>query len=279
VPYQAKRRIRVDLCGGCDGLWLDAGELEQIGKVAEELRKRFSRKRLARLQERNRRREALSAVYGVKLPAAKAPVEKRVAFLTGTYAFFVVTLGLMALGAFIGGKIGAHDHWGLWFLAGWAIFIPARFVRKVPVPKFMVLFVLPFVQGVTASGVMGSFFGTAKGPIVLHVLLITTGVFLSLAGAIRATRKDLTGWSAFLLTVLLTLVFSGLVMLAFSIPLRDMAWTWLGVVAFCGYVVYDTSRILLKDEPDDSSAACLDLYLDVVNLFLDKLRIRKVLQR
>jgi FtsH-binding integral membrane protein len=62
-------------------------------------------------------------------------------------------------------------------------------------------------------------------------------------------------------------------MCVFSTPFLWMVWTWVSAVTFCGYILHDTSRIVLKDETDEYVIACLDLYLDFLNLFLDALRI------
>ena len=42
---------------------------------------------------------------------------------------------------------------------------------------------------------------------------------------------------------------------------------------FSGYVLYDTSTMLLHMTPDDAIVAVIQLYLDVVNLFLCVLQV------
>ena len=46
-----------------------------------------------------------------------------------------------------------------------------------------------------------------------------------------------------------------------------------GIVIFCGYVIYDVSMICQKLGYDDYIVAALELYLDIINLFLRILRV------
>ena len=50
-------------------------------------------------------------------------------------------------------------------------------------------------------------------------------------------------------------------------------FSWFGAALFSGFILYDTSRIIHKFDTTEVVAAVLELYLDIVNLFLDLLRI------
>ena len=39
-------------------------------------------------------------------------------------------------------------------------------------------------------------------------------------------------------------------------------------IVFCAYILLDTSILLRKLTPDDTVKACIDLYLDIINLFI-----------
>lgn len=54
---------------------------------------------------------------------------------------------------------------------------------------------------------------------------------------------------------------------------------YLSILTFSGYILYDTSNILTKYETDEVVSAVLDLYLDIINLFLDILRVLSYLKR
>ncbi|KAJ2816630.1 hypothetical protein FBU31_006508, partial [Coemansia sp. 'formosensis'] len=53
----------------------------------------------------------------------------------------------------------------------------------------------------------------------------------------------------------------------------DLVMAVVIALVFCGYILYDTHMIMHRLSPDEYIIASLDLYLDVVNLFLAILRI------
>jgi Integral membrane protein, interacts with FtsH len=42
----------------------------------------------------------------------------------------------------------------------------------------------------------------------------------------------------------------------------------LGAMVACGYILYDTSNIINRLDPDDFVFACMSLYLDIIMLFI-----------
>merc|ERR1712166_1706923 len=52
----------------------------------------------------------------------------------------------------------------------------------------------------------------------------------------------------------------------------------MGALLFSGYILYDTSVIMLHMGPDDYIMASVSLYLDIINLFLYLLEILRFMQ-
>jgi len=52
-----------------------------------------------------------------------------------------------------------------------------------------------------------------------------------------------------------------------------------GAVVFSLYIIYDTYMISQRYSPDEYIMACVDLYLDIVNLFLYILQLLAAAQR
>ena len=50
-------------------------------------------------------------------------------------------------------------------------------------------------------------------------------------------------------------------------------YSWIGTLLFCGFIVIDTQMIIHKLGYDDYIIASIELYLDIINLFLFILRI------
>jgi len=51
------------------------------------------------------------------------------------------------------------------------------------------------------------------------------------------------------------------------------------IFVLCRYIVFDTSRLIHRFEPDEYVHAAIQLYLDILNLFLYILRILSKLQK
>ena len=52
----------------------------------------------------------------------------------------------------------------------------------------------------------------------------------------------------------------------------------IGALLFCGFILYDTSNLIHVLGPDDYIIAAVQLYLDIINLFLYLLEILRMLQ-
>ena len=51
-------------------------------------------------------------------------------------------------------------------------------------------------------------------------------------------------------------------------PFLSIALSIFGIMLFVGYILYDTSEIIRTISPDDAFVGAIQLYLDVVNLFV-----------
>jgi len=119
--------------------------------------------------------------------------------------------------------------------------------------------------------------------IVLQALAITSGVVLGLTGyTFWAVRKgqDFTHWGTYLFTATWSFLLWGLVQMFF--PSADIARTvyaLVGILLFSCYLVYDTNMLITKHSVDEYIWASVELYLDMINLFLYILEILNRSQR
>lgn len=274
VPYTWDQTLLVDLCSGCEGIFLDKGELEKASSAIQAFGAKFPEERLSELRGRNERREALAGVYGTEAPAAKAIEPERIAFLRKVYGLFTATLGLTVGGILAGRALHLHRFWFLWAIASFVLFLILVFgTRRVRGLNLFLLVAFTVVEGLFLSAIVERFVRAGAGSLVLQAFVITLGVFLVLTGTIFLTKKDLSGWGIWLFSFLLVLIVAGIAMIFFRTPAAELVWSVLGALLFCGFILYDTSRIMLKYSTEETVAATLDLYLDFVNLFLDILRI------
>lgn len=91
------------------------------------------------------------------------------------------------------------------------------------------------------------------------------------------TKTDFTGAGPYLLVFSLVLCCFGISLIFWKNSVAQLVYACLGALLFSIYLIYDTQLILGKGEYsyslDDAYLAAIQLYLDIINLFLFILRI------
>jgi len=103
--------------------------------------------------------------------------------------------------------------------------------------------------------------------------VIATGI---LVGALTVyaitTKSDFTGMGVYLFAFLLVLLIFGLFCWIFPSKIMEQVYCCLGILLFSFYLIFDTQLIMGKGELrlgiDDYVFAALNLYLDIIQLFL-----------
>ncbi|XP_061187844.1 protein lifeguard 4-like [Saccostrea echinata] len=108
---------------------------------------------------------------------------------------------------------------------------------------------------------------------VLEAFLMTLVVAVSLTMYTLQSKKDFSSWGAGLFACLLILIFAGLLQLFFPTVLMDRLIAAGGALLFSLFIIFDTSMMMHKLSPEDYIVASVNLYLDVINLFLHLLRL------
>eukprot|EP00437_Effrenium_voratum_P018435 CAMPEP_0181454958 /NCGR_PEP_ID=MMETSP1110-20121109/30510_1 /TAXON_ID=174948 /ORGANISM="Symbiodinium sp., Strain CCMP421" /LENGTH=243 /DNA_ID=CAMNT_0023579327 /DNA_START=56 /DNA_END=787 /DNA_ORIENTATION=+ len=109
------------------------------------------------------------------------------------------------------------------------------------------------------------------GELVVQAAVITSLLTLGLTLYTFKSKRDFSFLGAALWPLLFGLVVFSLLSVFF--PSLQMGWTGLlfsfaGAGIFCAYIVFDTWRILNQMNCDDYVQGAIQLYLDIVNLFL-----------
>lgn len=107
---------------------------------------------------------------------------------------------------------------------------------------------------------------------VLFALGLTTAMVLTLSIYAIFTKKDFTVFGGTLSVVLIIFVISCFVLPFISMRLYYLVWLYVGLILFCIYLIYDIQIIIgnnrLKLSEDDYILAAINLYLDVINIFV-----------
>ena len=104
---------------------------------------------------------------------------------------------------------------------------------------------------------------------------ITVFVLFAGLGAVLAGFGIDLGWFGFVLFFsLLGLIVANLISLFMrEYTLLQRALALIGILVFAAYIVYDTNQILQRDYRGDFVTAAFDYYLDIINVFLNLLKI------
>ena len=99
---------------------------------------------------------------------------------------------------------------------------------------------------------------------------LTLSIFIGLSIYVHLTKQDFNYLGAGLFASLWVLLLGGLIQWIW-LPYDQLLNTFLailGSIIACGYILYDTSDIMLRLTPDDFVYACISLYIDVIMLFI-----------
>ena len=135
--------------------------------------------------------------------------------------------------------------------------------------NLLLLLLFTCCQAYVIGALGATYVSQAKGLLVLYSLGLTTTLFTGLSLYVHFTRRDMSGLEAPLAVGLIVLIGVGAFALFFPpTPIVNLALAAGGVIVFSGYVLYDTSMMIHTMTPDDAVVAAVQLYLDVLNLFV-----------
>jgi FtsH-binding integral membrane protein len=176
----------------------------------------------------------------------------------------LVSQGRFAWLLFIGAFVGVS-----YFANQWALSSTSKGMQYAGLGLYTVFESVLFVPLIAMALVMGAEGNTS---ILTRAIVITVTMFGCLTGIVFVTRKDfsfmrgalmLAGLSAFGLAVL-SMLFGFSLGLFFSYAMVALA---------CGYILYDTSNVMLHYRTNQHVAAALALFAAVMLLFWYVLRI------
>lgn len=133
--------------------------------------------------------------------------------------------------------------------------------------------IFTILQGAVVGGVCAMYASIDKSQLVVIAFTLTAAIFMLLSVFVHVTRRDFSFMEGFLSIGTMTLVGFGLISVLFSVSIVHTLVAYAGVVIFSGWILYDTSSMIHVLTPDDTILACVNLYLDTVNMFLFVLEI------
>ena len=132
---------------------------------------------------------------------------------------------------------------------------------------------LVLAPSVFVAQLMASRGATLDANPVRDAFFLTGAAFFGLTSYALTTKRDLSGLGSFLSMGLWVLIGASLLGFFFHAEAFHLAVSSVAVLIFGGFIVYDTARIVRSGDDSDPVGAALGLFLDVVNLFINLLRI------
>jgi modulator of FtsH protease len=220
----------------------------------------------------------MSIPYGVAVPVPRSGVERAV-LVRRTYG--VVFLGVLVTmfgSAFALSQqsvlIQSAQHPFITFLLFFgSLFLAQRVARTFPANIALTL-LATFIAGIMIAPALFYYERTQPG-IVGQAAALTFVTFGALSIYAMFSRRDFSAWGGFFMVGVVVLLVTSLLNLWFK---NETASLWLAagtVLVFGGLLVFDTWRILRTNQygPDDYVPAAVNIYLDLLNIFLAILRL------
>jgi FtsH-binding integral membrane protein len=211
----------------------------------------------------------LMTTYGGLDPAGSIPLrrDQTRALLGQVMGLVALTLGCMALGAYIGRNLTGGTGI-LFFIAGFACIFGLNFAASRGREQLAItlLFGLGLFLGLAVGPVLKAY--ASSDPAAVWQAAGATAAFVGVLGAYGyATRRDLSSWYRVMFWALLALLLFGLVAIFVTIPHANVIWAVAGLVIFGGFTIFDFNR-LRRAGTQSAVPIAASIFLDVFNVFL-----------
>jgi FtsH-binding integral membrane protein len=200
-------------------------------------------------------------------PAAELSRDESHAVFGEVMGLVALTLGFLALGAWIGRDLSGGL--GVAFVIGAIVCIvglSGASSRGRNQLAITLLFGLGLLLGLTLGPTLNAY--AQADPSAVWQAAGATALFVAALGTIGyASRRDLSSWSRVLFWALLLLLLFGVVSIFVAIPAGNLIWSVAGLVIFGGYTIFDFNRLRRAGQAETVPIAA-SIFLDVTNIFL-----------
>jgi len=202
------------------------------------------------------------------------PIEIRNNMISKVYALLSLQLLVTFLGSLLVYRVNALENWvnsNQWMLivsiVGTIICVGLTWWYGESHPQNLILLGLfTICETYCIAYVCLAYDGTS----VLLAWAMTLTVTSTLSLYVHVTKQDFNFLGAGLYSALMVLIVGGIFQMLF-LPSNNWINTGmaiLGAIVACGYILYDTSELIHRITPDQVVFSCLNLYLDIIMLFL-----------
>lgn len=156
------------------------------------------------------------------------------------------------------------------------VFALSLFIKKMPAALAKICYILyTALTGLSLTGIF-LVYTTSSIAFVFLATAIIFGIF-ALVG--KNTNVDLSKWYIYLVVALFAIIFLEIINIFVLNETLDMILCIIGIVVFAGFVAYDIKKVILianstvTDESNMGIYCAFQLFLDIINIFLDLIRL------
>ena len=203
--------------------------------------------------------------------------EERATLVRRTYSLVLVSVLVTMVGASFAlsqprllATVGAHPFFAFLCMIA-PLLIATRKQADFPI-NIGLVFLFNLVVGVVISPAL-DYFGRNQPGLIGQAAVLTIGAFGILTMYAFVSRRDFSAWGSFLMVGLWVLIGTMLLNFFFRSAAVDLWLASVTVLLFSGLLVFDTWRLRNRFGPEDYVGASVQIYLDLLNIFMAILRI------
>ena len=210
--------------------------------------------------------------FAVPNPALVRTGEERATLVRRTYTVVLGSVIVTMLGTWFGISQpavmqGVAAHPIISMLCAFAPLIMAQRARARFPQNIALVLLFTAVMGVMISPVVFMLDRTQPG-VVMQAGVLTLSSFAVLTGYAWVSRRDFSAWGGFFMVGLWVLIGTSLLNMFFQ-NAGVQLWLAAGtVLVFSGLLIFDTWRLKNVYGPDDYVMAAVNIYLDLLNMFM-----------
>jgi len=184
-----------------------------------------------------------------------------------TMGYVAVTMGLFALGSYLGRTLSYGWGWVFYF-AALACLIAMRFaVRGSSSSAVGLLFGFGTLMGLATAPTI-VFYASTNPEAVWEAAGATALFMVGLGTAGYATKRDLSALARVASWALLGLIIFGVITILAQIPNGSLIYSVLGLVIFAGLTMFDFQRLRVTTYQTSAALMAASIFLDALNVFL-----------
>ncbi|XP_046667552.1 protein lifeguard 4-like [Homalodisca vitripennis] len=213
----------------------------------------------------------------------QASLHIRLAFLRKVYSLLFIQLAATVVIGFtfmFTPILSFYIHNNDWLLSlslilSVVILIALHWKRREYPTNLILLAAFTLIQAYSV-GVVVTYF---EQFVVLQALVLTVVVVGGLTAYTLQSKRDFSSLGSFLFASLCVLIVGGFLTIFFGSTALELFLSVGGALLFSLFIIYDTQEMMKRLSPEEYILATINLYLDIINLFLHILRALEAARR